>query len=46
MSEQDNQTEEEARMKRLRRKNIAVGLTIVGFIVLLYLVSYVRISTL
>lgn len=31
---------------RLRRKNMAVGLTIVAFIIVLYFVSYIRISSL
>lgn len=48
MENQVIETEEEVqeRQKRLRRKNIAVGLTILAFIVLLYFVSYIRVSTL
>ncbi len=48
MNDQVTESEEElqARAKRLRRKNMAVGFTILAFIVLLYFVSYIRITTL
>ncbi|WP_420548215.1 hypothetical protein [Curvivirga sp.] len=48
MNDQVQETEDEKadRAKRLRQKNIVLGLALVGFIVLLYMVSYVRITSL
>jgi len=43
---QETEDEKAERAKRLRQKNIVLGLALFGFIILLYMVSYVRITSL